>query len=97
MSRWVRSPPPDTCNPRKLHRQRDTFSADKSPAVLEVLEEDGAGVVVHIDERNGDDSAVKRETNVPRKHNHGCYQYLNVIKLMSIYPQSLPSAAQINT
>lgn len=71
-----------------------TFSANKSPAVLEVFEEDGAGVVMHIDKGDGDDGAVESEANVPRKHNHDYYQYLNVIKLMMQISQAILWAGQ---
>jgi len=61
-----------------------TFSTNESPAVLEVFEEDGAGVIVHVDERNNNDGAVKSKSDVPWKHDHVDYnQYLNVIKLIN--------------
>lgn len=54
-----------------------TFSADESPAVLEVLEEEGGGMVVEVDDWRQCDCAIQPEADEPRQH----YHYFSIILL----------------
>lgn len=47
-----------------------TLSADQPPAVLEVLEEEGGGVVVEVDDWRQGHCAIQSEADEPRQHDH---------------------------
>ena len=59
-----------------LSHKLDTFASDNASSVLEILEEEGRRMVVKVDSRCEGDSAVKTETNKPRKNDH--YHNINI-------------------